>query len=377
VIKQTADDILKLKEQRPEMRYFAVSPSDGGSWDIFCLCPSCRAWDPQTELLRTTRVFLGRNRPVFQYPHMTDRVLRFTCEVARQVQAVDPNMTPLYLAYSSYAAPPLFYQDIPENFMVSYVGLQYFNDQALAKDRDEWDFWAGVAKELRLRPNLLLQGHGMPCVYVTKLDRDIKHCWQTGMISADFDSLTHHWATAGLNFYVLAQLLWDPAQELKDIVNEYCQIGFGEAAEEVKKYFALCEEITDLLAANKAEEVSQLEDLSNRKFSLTEKIPYYYTPDKLAEMRNTLESARQKTEPQSNEQKRVDFLLQGLEYGEREAEFLRLYEEKADNRRELREYVQAHVEFLRDIYARQPFAVNIPAIAHSTWPMWRSCHLWQ
>ncbi len=377
VIRQAAEDIQAEKQRHSELRYFSVSPSDGGSWDIFCLCPSCRAWDPQTSLLSTWRVFLGRNRPVFQYPGMTDRVLRFTCEVARRVQAISPEMTPLYLAYSSYAAPPLYYQDVPENFMVCYVGLQYFNDQALERDRASWDFWAGLAKELRLRPNLLLQGHGMPCVYVRKLDRDIKHCWQTGMISSDFDSLTHHWATSGLNFYVLAQLLWDPSQELEEIVQDYCRSGFAAGAADVRHYFALCEELTDRLAANQAEEISEQEDLSNRTLSLTEKIPYYYTPAVLAEMAQALQDAANKTGPDSRERRRVEFLQAGLEFAQREADFLRLYREKSANRRELREFVQKHVEFLRTTYLRQPFAVNMPAIAHATWPMWRSCHLWE
>ncbi|NLZ62830.1 MAG: DUF4838 domain-containing protein [Lentisphaerae bacterium] len=378
VIRQAAADILAEKQRREDLRYFAVSPSDGGSWDIFCFCPSCRAWDPQTDQLKTWRVFLGRNRPVFQYPGITDRVLRFTCEVARQVQAVAPDMTPMYLAYSIYAAPPWYYQDVPENFMVSYVGLQYFNDQALERDRATWDYWAGLAKELSLRPNLLLQGHGMPCVYVRKLDRDIKHCWQTGMISTDFDSLIHHWATSGLNYYVLAQLMWDPAQELEDIVQDYCRTGFGPGAADVRRYFALCEELTDRLAANKVEEISEQEDLSMESLSLTEKIPYYYTPPVLQAMAQALQDAAAKTEPESRARRRIDFLQTGLEFARREAEFLRLYYyEQAANRKELREYVQAHVEFLRSTYLREPFAVNMPAIAHHTWPMWRNCHLWK
>lgn len=377
VIRQAAADILAAKQRQADLRYFAVSPSDGGSWDIFCLCPSCRAWDPRTELLKTWRVFLGRNRPVFQYPGMTDRVLRFTCEVARQVQAAAPDMIPLYLAYSSYAAPPLYYQDVPENLMVSYVGLQYFNDQALERDRAAWDYWAGLAKELRLRPNLLLAGHGMPCVYVRKLDRDLKHCWQTGMISSDFDSLTHHWATNGLNYYVLAQLLWDPSQNLEDIVQDYCRSGFGPGAADVRRYFALCEELTDRLAANKVEEISDQEDLSARPLALTEKIPYYFTPAVLGAMAQALQDAAGKTLPESRERRRVEFLQTGLEFARREADFLRLYQEKSANRKELREYVQAHVEFLRSTYRREPFAVNMPAIAHSTWPKWRDCHLWK
>jgi hypothetical protein len=73
---------------------------------------------------------------------------------------------------------------------------------------------APVVKNLFLRPNAFHQGHGMPGVFVTKLDRDIKR----GMIAAEFDSVLHHWATQFLNYYVLAKLLWDPSQDAEAIV---------------------------------------------------------------------------------------------------------------------------------------------------------------
>ncbi|MDD4097746.1 MAG: DUF4838 domain-containing protein, partial [Lentisphaeria bacterium] len=377
VIAATVEQALAAKAANPDLEYYMVSPCDGGAKDIFCLCPQCRAWDPRTDRLRTWRIFLGRNRPVFQYPGLTDRMLRFTSEVARGVQQAAPDLKIMYLAYSSYQAPPLYYRDVPDNLAVSFVGLQYFHDDALDRDRDAWDFWAGISPEMRLRPNLLLDGHGMPAVYVRKLARDLRHCRQTGMMAADFDSLMHHWATQGLNYYVLARMLWDPSLDAEDIVQDYCRHGFGPAAQAVRQYFALCEQVTDRLAAGQASEVAELEDLSNTQLSLLDKLPFYYTPDVLAAMAAALDQAQRAAPPASPELARVGFLRLGLDYAAREVDFLRRHRAAAaGQRRELREYVAGHTAFLRETFRQHPFAVNVFDITRDTWPRWRDCGLY-
>lgn len=376
VLAATVQEVLAAKTANPGLGYFMLSPCDGGSKDIFCLCPSCRAWDPRTDQVRTWRLFLGRNRPVFQYPGLTDRVLRFTCDVARAVRPLAPDLKIMYLAYAGYQAPPLYYNDIPDNVVANFVGLQYFNDEALAAERAIWDFWAGISREMRWRPNLLLDGHGMPAVYVKKLARDLRHCRQTGMIAADFDSLIHHWATQGLNYYVLARLLWDPAQDAEDVVQDYCQRGFGPAASAVRHYFELCEQVTDRLAAGKASEIAELEDLSNTQLSLLDKLPYYYTPDVLAAMTAALDQAEQAVATPSPEHDRVAFLRLGLDVAIREVDFLQRHRAAAGHRLELKEYVLAHTAFLRETFQKQPFAVNVFDIARDTWPRWRDCGLY-
>ena len=85
VIKQTVKEARSMIDKKKGVECFSVSPCDGG-YDIFCMCPRCRAWDPTGAPEGARRVFLGRNRPVFPYPRMTDRVLRFTCEIARELK---------------------------------------------------------------------------------------------------------------------------------------------------------------------------------------------------------------------------------------------------------------------------------------------------
>lgn len=376
VVRTAAGEIIEAINKKPETEYYFVSSTDGG-YDIMCMCEECRKLDPQTALgLSTRRVFLGRNRPVFRYPGYTDRVLRFTVDIAAEVRKVHPQVKIFYLAYSSYAAPPLAVTELPENIAVTYVGLQYLNDEKLEKDRQVWNHWAGLAKELRLRPNLLLEGLGMPVIYTAKMAQDLRHCAETGMIGADFDSLVHNWGTQGLNYYVLAQMLWDPSLPVDEIIDDYCKSGFGPAAATVKTYFRTCEEITDRLAAADAGDIADLEDLTLDEYApFHKKIPLFFSAEKMAELKKLLDKAESETAENSPERIRVAFLKDGLEFAALQAEFLHKYN-IAKQKKELKEYTENYIRALEAIYRRQPFAFNYPAVAGQQWPLWRDCG-WQ
>ncbi|MBO4647663.1 MAG: DUF4838 domain-containing protein [Lentisphaeria bacterium] len=373
VIKQTVKEARSMIDKKKGVECFSVSPCDGG-YDIFCMCPRCRAWDPTGAPEGARRVFLGRNRPVFSYPRMTDRVLRFTCEIARELKKSHPKIKVKYLAYSSYLRPPEYYRDIPDNIMVTYVGLEYLNRQALERDRSFWDFWAGVSSELILRPNYLLSGAGLPMIYVHEMARDIQHCAATGMVASDFDSLTHHWATLGLNYYVLAELLWDPSQNVDSIIDEYCQKGFGPAADEIKAYFALCEKLTSVMADRKAENLKEIEDLTNaQRESLMDAFIHVFNEAELKKLAGFLDRAREKTAPGSPERERVEFINAGFRFTLNRVAFHKKYH-ATKNKKDLRAAAAEQNRIWRETFEKYPFAVNIPGLALSQfYAYWRQC----
>ena len=377
VIKLAAAEAEALLKRNPAARSYSLSPSDGG-YDIFCMCPRCRAWDPAGGREETDRVFLGRNRPVFRYPRLTDRVLRFTSEVAREIRKTHPGVKVRYLAYSCYFSPPEYYRDVPDNLAVTFVGLQYLSRSALKYDRKVWDFWAGISDELILRPNYLLGGAGLPVIYVHEMAKDIRHCAETGMVGSDFDSLTHHWATLGLNYYVLAQLLWDPAQDVDAIIDDYCQKGFGPAAPELKAYFALCEELTGKMADRRAENVKALEDLTNdRRESVMGTFMKVFTQEKLTELAGLLARAREKTAEGSPERARVDFIGAGFRFTMNRVEFCRKYA-AAPDKRTLCPLADEQSKFWHGIFNEYPYAVNIPLLAiDQYYSFWRNCGRWK
>jgi hypothetical protein len=68
-----------------------------------------------------------------------------------------------------------------------------------------------------------------------------------------------HWGTQGLNYYVLAQMMWDPSRDPGAIVDDYCQRGFGAASPKVRQYIARLEELTHLFAVHEADRIGDPE----------------------------------------------------------------------------------------------------------------------
>ncbi len=375
MIRQAAEDCRNLLNKRPEVKYLSVSPSDG-NYDIFCMCENCRKWDPADGKLTTKRVFLNWNRPTFRYPSFTDRVVRFTSAVAREVKKTHPLVKILYLAYASYQRPPEYFRDFPDNMAVTFVGFQYLNRNGLEQDRKSWDFWASRVKELILRPNYLLGGQGFPVVYVHEMAKDIRHCAETGMIASDFDSLTHNWAVNGLNYYVLAQMLWDPAQDVDDIIDDYCQKGFGKAAEAMKKYFLHCEKLTAKLAECSAENIQEVEDLTTRPQGFIDFFMKSFTEAEFNKLQAMLNEARQSVADDKESLQRVEFIAAGLAFSRNRVDFARKYRElhRTKNRSKLSKLAAEQQKYWHELFRKYPFAVNIPALAiNQYYSYWRHC----
>ena len=375
VIKQAAADARAIlsKPKNKNAESYNLSPSDG-SYDIFCMCPLCRAWDCSDAPRGTSRVYLGRNRPVFRSVSKTDRVFRFTCEVARELAKTHPKIKVKYLAYAGYKAPPKYYHDAPKNLMVVYVGLQYLNNIGHDRDRNQWDFWASVSSELVLRPNFLGGGGALPLVYAHRMGADLRYCASTGMVGGDFDSLGHQWATLGLNYYVLAQMLWDPSQSVDDIIDDYCKSGFGPAADEMKAYFAHLEKLTDKMAERKAENIEALEDLTNDYHeSLFKTFSIVYSDEEMAKLGAMLEKAKEKTAPDSMERKRVEFITAGYVITKSRLDMSKKYR-AAKTKGSLKADCAAQWQLWHDTFQKHPFAVSIPSMAVGQYHgVWRHC----
>lgn len=368
VIKQAANDAVAAIRKN-KVNYYSCSPTDG-SYDIFCMCPKCRAWDPAGGKSGNARVYLGRNRPFFKAVSKTDRVLRFTSEVAKLVNKSCPEVTIRYLAYAGYLAPPQYFRDFPKRFMTTFVGMEYLNSDNLERDRKYWDFWARVSSEMILRPNCLLAGGGFPLVYVHELGKDIRYCAETGMVGADFDSIPHHWATMGLNYYVLAQLLWDPTLSVDEIIDDYCR-GFGKGAEAMKKYFLHCEKLTSLLAQQQAESVKALEDLTqgvNKKF-----IDYFMDVFNEAERQTLgryLAEAKAAAAGDEMAAEKVEFITAGFDFTLKRLEY---YQNFKSGKR-AKALADENKKFYQEFFRKYPYAVNIPSLALNAYhSYWRYC----
>ena len=371
VIKQVVDDARKALNKHKDVTVYNVSPCDGG-YDTFCRCPNCQAWDPTGVPMGVSRVFLGRNRPMYRTTGATDRVFRFTCEIAKELKKTHPEVKVGYLAYAGYLAPPKYYRDFPDNLTITFVGLQYLNKQAMERDRRYWNFWARVSNELILRPNHLLGGGGYPLMYMHEMAKDLRYCAETGMIGSDYDSLVHHWATNGLNYYVLAEMLWDPSQNVDELIDEYCRLGFGKGAEAMKKYFLHCEKLTGIFAEGNSVTMEVVEDITvEKRESMISRISKIFNDKEMKTLAGFLDEARKLTADGSRERRRVEFIAAGYDFTKDRIEFAKKFA-AAKSREEKRKLSEEQRLYWWKIYKDHPFAVNIPGLFRSQYlSFWR------
>ena len=365
----------KMKLPRNKnVKYYRFSPSDGG-YDIMCMCENCRKWDPQDGQAVTSRVFLGRNRPVYRYVRMTDRVLRFTCEAIKEMQKSRPDVKGVYLAYSSYLTPPEYYHDFPKDMLVNFVGGEYLNADSRQRDLGFWKYWSSKVDELCWRPNFLGAGAGMPFIYTKLMAQDLKYFASTGMVGGDFDTMPHHWATQGLTYYVLATLLWDPSANLDDIINDYCEKGFGSAAKEMKQYYEYCEKLTDEYRAAGGISVKQHEDITEIPATRFGRFCRVFTPQEFEKLEALLNAAREKVAADSIERKRIDFVGVGIAFFKKNSEFARkYYRTPSKQRKTLIPDINKLVEDWKVMFARHPFAINLTALVDNYYyEFFRNC----
>jgi Domain of unknown function (DUF4838)/Glycosyl hydrolases family 2, sugar binding domain len=233
---------LDYLRRKPDMLSFSACPNDSSG---YCLCPGCLAMDDTKAKPVTYWYKLADGREVSKpWFAMTDRYAKLWNELGTRLAKVHPDKYVFGYAYSDYRTPPKSTK-IAKNVIVAYVGFDPLRREFNQASRKDWNGWAATGCRLYLRPNYLGKGHGFPLVYARRMGQDIKACLKTGMMGSDFDSWQNHFATQGINVYVLMKLLADPSRDVDGIIDEYCEAGFGDAAPAIKSYLELCEKVSD------------------------------------------------------------------------------------------------------------------------------------
>ena len=225
---------------------YGIYPSDSIE-GYECVCDLCKA-----------------NGPTF-----SDQRSHYFQAVAEKLAKLRPGKYGTALAYYNYVDPPTRDIQFGDNVLLNFCNAGYFEDEERRKSIARWEGWAKHAQKMVWRPNNFSNviGAGVPRSYVTKMGRDFSHFYQNKMVGIDFDRLHPHWACAGLNYYVAAKLAWNPLKPVEEIVNDYCEKGFGTAAPAVKKYFTTLEKVTDRVAAQrkKGEHISSVYTVADLK----------------------------------------------------------------------------------------------------------------
>lgn len=364
LVDEVAKDRLKYLAEKPPGTIVPLAPNDGGATNFFCMCVECRKLDPLDG--PPVEMLFGKGpkraeRFTVKYVSLTDRYVTFFNRVAKKVLAEKPDARFTTYAYHLYRDAPLG-APLDPAFTVGFVGLTYFSEADRRKDLERWDKWAARSSNLYLRPNALLGGRDFPCNYTKELAEDLGHCYQTGLVGTDFDAITHDWATRGLNYYVLARLLWNPGLSAEVIVEDYCRTGFGSAAEPVGRYFAELAEATRATALTmgppKQSEDVREEEVGVKIVPVRERMQRAllagYTKERLERMAALLALARESAKGDEIVLRRVEFLAAGLEYARLQIATYSVEYAGGD----LKQPMQELLDFLRRTSTSQPLAIN-------------------
>jgi hypothetical protein len=353
LIAAVAREKIEELNKNPNLLGVSIAPNDGGR-TTFCTCPRCEALDSAKGRKVLLWDFSKGSRRDFEHVSLTDRMVYFWNAIAEQVARVHPDRFLVVDAYSVYAAPPVE-RKLHPNLVVRFAPLAYHDEDYRQQSLREWDGWSKAARRIFFRPNLMLAGRrdGMPLVYVHKFGKDFRYLADHGMMGTDFDACCHHWATQGLNYYVVARLHWEPEQDVSAIVEDYCQAGFGPAAKSVRRYFEGLEALLDEAAARKAKPAAVIH------------------PDALDRLRKELEQARRDAGKDQTIARRLAFLELGLRWTEIEvrAHTFLTDPEKAD-RQAAKKTLDERFALMRQLFREAPLALNVAYVSWGEDALW-------
>lgn len=353
LIAAIAQEKIEELNKNPNLLGVSIAPNDGGR-TTFCTCPQCEALDATKGRQVLLWDFTKGSRRDFEHVSLTDRMASFWNGIAEQVAKVHPDKLLVVDAYSVYAAPP-FERKLHPNLVVRFAPLGYHDEDYRQRSLRDWEDWSKASKRIYFRPNLMLAGRrdGMPLLYVHNFGKDFQYLANNGMMGTDFDSCCHHWATQGLNYYVVARLHWNPEQDVDAIVDDYCQAGFGPAAKSVRRYFDGLEALLNEAATKKA------------------KVTTVFTTEAMGGLRKELEQARREAGSDPTIAKRVAFLELGLRWTEIEvvAHSFLAEPSKAD-KEAVKKILDERFTLMREVFQKTPLALNVAYISWGEDALW-------
>lgn len=246
----------------------------------------------------------------FLQPAMTDSFMTLYNNVSRILREKYPQSKARigFLAYSNITLPPLTVKKA-EPHLVAYLAPIDIDpihgmDNIQSPPRQEYrDMLYGWAKVMEGRLVIYDYDQGMlvwrdiPNPSVQGLAEDFAHYRKAGILGVDTES-RNAIGTTFLNLHCRAQLLWNPALNLDDLLKDFYVRFYGPAAEPMAKYWTAIHEAWRTTLVTEHEYFVA---------------PAIYTPELMAEMRRNLEAAealigplRAKKNPTPREQQVLD-----------------------------------------------------------------------
>lgn len=241
-----ADVDAKLK-QDPTLTEFNASPNDGWS-SGHCVCENCRAWDHPDGEPRLMHWHKYRETR----PALSDRHVTFANKLAERLKQRYPgkDYRVMMLCYGHSRPAPIKARPADNVIMVSvanFYGRAELVDRGSTwgtTHRDQLAAWGKLARHTMWRPNTGSPAgwqQGLPDLSVTQTISNIQFAARNHCIGIYIDAVWEHWATHGPQYYVMTQLIWNPALDGQNVLADYYQRAFGPAASDVQAYYELLE----------------------------------------------------------------------------------------------------------------------------------------
>jgi hypothetical protein len=311
-------------DENPDLVEFTVAPNDG--WQP-CMSEGSLAALP-AELRDRIRkeARLEEDRGTLRYnlsPELMEEfrsasqenLLRFAAAVASEVYKTHPDrFVGIMIGYNTGYEPP---NDIkfPPNIAAVYTKTRarYFDPEYKARIAKELDLWSKLIPNLEIweyslwfsrswggRPTM----NGYPILYSRSLQEDFE--MTKGKIVGEY---SQNWSIvypeSGLGHlmqYLIAQMLFDPAQRVDELLEEYYSLFYGAAREPMKKFWELAEVCW----------MRNTSDLDQRKHA-AEVIERMFPVKDLAELFQLLEQAGSLVPKDSQEYQRIALLADEME----------------------------------------------------------------
>ncbi|MCA9246340.1 MAG: DUF4838 domain-containing protein [Planctomycetales bacterium] len=369
VWKQWLKDVEDQLKQDPTRKVFSASPNDGWA-SGHCTCEDCRAWDPPDGEPRQFHWESGNEIR----PALSDRYVTFANHLAALLKERYPDKEyfVLMLAYGHSRPAPVKAVPADNVIMISvanFFGRSNDDDRGSlrgATHRDQFAAWGKVTPNLIWRPNTGSPAgwqQGLPDVSMTQLAEDFRFVAENHCVGVYVDSVWEHWATQGPQYYLMAQLAWNPRADAEAVLTDYYRRAFGPAAEHVRAYFTVFEEARQ----------AHVEKYGGR--AGLSKFTELYTAELLKQANHELDQAASAVAagPETY-RRRVEFVAAGFEYTHRVVENVHFMEHYWNEPKEsLAQKVLANWEAIQEILAVHPYALN-PGPIRPTTPRMAGLH---
>lgn len=315
VWKQWLAEVDAALKANPNQTVFSVAENDGWA-SGFCVCENCRAWDHSDgELRKFNWTGLGKDCVA-----ISDRQITFANNCARLLKQryPDKDYQVLMMAYGNSRPAPVKARPDKNVIVMSvsnFYGRDGLVDNGSSKGvtyKQQYADWAKLETQIIWRPNAGSPAgcaQGQPDISLKQTAADFKFVAENKCIGIFIDMIWEHWATQGPQYYLMAQLAWDPKLDADAVMDDYYRRAFGKASDEMKAYWTLLENTRGEFVKDSPPELAKPGKDNSAYFVK------FYSKDMLDRADLLLQKASDKVanEPEIY-RKRIGFVRAGLEY---------------------------------------------------------------